>query len=1023
MPNGSDLPATPKARAPSGELNVEAILTTHRILGEFGRDDRTFDILHADLYDPRPQVVVSALWALGTLADSRSFGYVAQLLNQTDPEIVCAAVKALGRIAAPKTLPFLLHLSMSRREESVQLEVLRALAASFPDAPEARKLAAALSHSPAVQPETRSAALEVLIQLQARDGAESALALAVKERDGISSLLQAARSDGSLAEAALSALSQNHGRLPMHLRVQLIALAAPLATQAARDVFFQSLADDNPAVRRECYRRIGTLPGQVPHFDALCSMLIAGVEPDPSLEGEALLAMDSMETMVRAAGPAPEFPSLSGLASSIAELFERLESTYERDIDMSHETGWQIAHAKEYMELYFDEETKKIFLQAIKSGGSPVERQRAASRLKESAVKLEACHFEGYGILHELLADPTRSGIALFIRHLSLAKTEKRSALCRLKRALSLSRLMGPDGMEELLVKILNWSRKAKLFRLAEQALFALHRAEPKIAIAACRDCMRPPVKNKMLAIAAMELVKDFDLAEMEPALINLFHENDRYIRLALLDTLAAVPALGENLLRTILQLFCAEADNESASRLADLLGTRADTGISGALIDVYDRFEEWKKILAISVIHRVAQRSAPDTGLIEFLYRVLRTGTPAVLARVPAALMALGDDYAPRVLTDVLARLSPAERITLVRDLRDHLKPAVIAVIWSLMREEDKWLQEALRFVLPLTSDPRAQQLLVSMVRVLRMPASDAEPAEVEPVDGQGVHFSTEKDTYKFEREHVRTCAVLFSDIQDYSRKAQELSPMQITDLLQEYEGILLPIADANEGTLVKRMGDGHLFLFSDPLAAVLAAIRVQKALTRFNRFRPEMLRVVVRIGIHWGEVVERGGDALGNTVNIASRLQSVARGGSTCISQELIGKVNDWIHANDLGMIEIKGLREPLHVWEPIEIVLGIPADRDPLKRGRRQDAAAAAQPAGASVERAVVESFVRNLEQAFRRLHEVCEECARTAEDASRINAEFDSIWRDLIPSFTSLGISGAAVEAPEPEKEGI
>ena len=129
--------------------------------------------------------------------------------------------------------------------------------------------------------------------------------------------------------------------------------------------------------------------------------------------------------------------------------------------------------------------------------------------------------------------------------------------------------------------------------------------------------------------------------------------------------------------------------------------------------------------------------------------------------------------------------------------------------------------------------------------------------------------------------------------------------------------------------------MGDGHIFVFDDPLCAVLAGIRVQKALRRFNRFRPEKLRVMIRIGIHWGEVVERAGDVFGNTVNVASRLQAAAMGGTTCISQGLYKLVADWIHANDLGMIRAKGLRDPIHTWEPTEVALGLPADLDPLRR----------------------------------------------------------------------------------------
>src|SRR5208282_2809546 len=103
--------------------------------------------------------------------------------------------------------------------------------------------------------------------------------------------------------------------------------------------------------------------------------------------------------------------------------------------------------------------------------------------------------------------------------------------------------------------------------------------------------------------------------------------------------------------------------------------------------------------------------------------------------------------------------------------------------------------------------------------------------------------------------------------------KKAQVLPPMQLSALLQEYEKVLLGHIEAHHGELVKRMGDGHMILFRDPLAAVLAAIRLQKSLRRFNRYRDESTRVIIRIGIHSGSVVRKAeGDVLGNAVNIAS-------------------------------------------------------------------------------------------------------------------------------------------------------
>jgi class 3 adenylate cyclase len=993
---------------PSRELADEAILTTHRILEAFGRDGRTFDIFHADLFSSRPVVALSALQAVTSIADPRSLVYVARLFRHPDPGVVCAAVRAAGAVGTAEALPLLLSLSASSREDSVQLEVLRALANGFPDAPETRQLAVTLSRSVALQEETRTACLEVLTQLPGSADTGGPLELAQQNPDVLPFLLQRARKDDDLAEKLFRTYRTTHAALPLTVRGALVSLAAPFSSEQGSAIFLESLQGENQGVRRECYRHLGAHPGQVNHFDALCGLLVANVENDPSMEEEALAAVNSMESGLRAADSVPLLPSLAGVPAAIEHQFDALRAALETDLDTAHEMGQQIASAKEYIEFHLSEEAKKAFLQSIKAGGSPQARRECAHALKDSAVRLESRHYDGYRILLSLLADPGRPGIALFIRNLTHADTGKRAILCGLKRSLALSRLAPPAVARDLFVAILEWAREMKLYRLAELALFALHRVDPRSALAVCREFMTPPVVTKILAIAAFDLMKDMDLAEMEPIIISLLYENDRYIRLALLESLDSVEtAPGVNLLRSILQLFCAETDPEVSSQLVDLLGAKGDAGVARALIEVYDRFDDGKKTLAIPLLARIAQRAGAESrpALTEFLYRVLRADSTPVLARVPAALLALGDDYAPNVIRDLLPRLGPAERATLVRDLRDSLRPAVIAVVWSLLREPDRGLQQTLRETLPRTSDPRAQQLLVSMVRTLRTRGSETEPQKAE-ASGHAARLSTEKEAYRFEREHMRTCAVVFTDIEDYSGKAQEMSSMELSVLLQEYEGILLPIIDAHEGTLVKRMGDGHLFVFREALEAVLAAIRVQKALRRYNRFQPERQRVQIRIGIHWGEVVERAGDVLGNTVNIASRLQTVAMGGSTCISQDVYDRVADWIHANDLGALQIKGVREPIHAWEPTEAALGMPAELDPFKRSGRREPSPRSESREGGASRTGVEALSTALSQAFQRLQAISRRSARAGEETA-IDQEFVRSWEALQPLLADLG----------------
>ena len=158
--SGASIPPGGRPLQTGGGLATEAILTTHRILGAFGRVPRTFDILHADLFDSRQEVVLSALRALAGTKDRRSFMYVARLFRHPDPVVVCAAVKAGGAIAPPDAMPIFVKLATSTRVESVLLELLRAMAKCCAEAPEVKHLATALSRSVTAQPETRAAAIE-----------------------------------------------------------------------------------------------------------------------------------------------------------------------------------------------------------------------------------------------------------------------------------------------------------------------------------------------------------------------------------------------------------------------------------------------------------------------------------------------------------------------------------------------------------------------------------------------------------------------------------------------------------------------------------------------------------------------------------------------------------------------------------------------------------------------------------------------------------------------------------------------
>jgi class 3 adenylate cyclase len=343
--------------------------------------------------------------------------------------------------------------------------------------------------------------------------------------------------------------------------------------------------------------------------------------------------------------------------------------------------------------------------------------------------------------------------------------------------------------------------------------------------------------------------------------------------------------------------------------------------------------------------------------GAVEFLYRILRGDHEASRRSAAVMLYKLEDDYAPQVLADLLSAGPGEVALDILRRVRGALREALLPPLGALLPSAAPAVHQALRELLVAAEGIALRQKIVAMILGLRAGASEDEEDLPIAVDGGTVALHSERTAFQFERENMQDLVMFFTDIKGYSKKAQILTPLQLTNLLQEYEKILLAHVEGHAGELVKRMGDGHMIVFQRPLDAVLAAIRLQKSLRRFNRYRDENTQVVIRIGIHSGQVVRKsGGDVLGNAVNIASRLESSAQPGSVLVSDRIYDAVKDHVHAREIGAITVKNITGAIKVFEPYEIVIDLPAQLDPLKGARaplstEQRPAAGGQRAGAA------------------------------------------------------------------------
>ncbi len=128
---------------------------------------------------------------------------------------------------------------------------------------------------------------------------------------------------------------------------------------------------------------------------------------------------------------------------------------------------------------------------------------------------------------------------------------------------------------------------------------------------------------------------------------------------------------------------------------------------------------------------------------------------------------------------------------------------------------------------------------------------------------------------------------AIMFTDIVGYTALMGEDEQKAIR-LLDKNLSIQKPLIEQHQGKLLKEIGDGLLSSFNSAIEAVKCAIEIQDKL----KDDPELN---IRVGIHTGDVLFRDGDVLGDGVNIASRIESLASSGDILVSESVYNSIKN--------------------------------------------------------------------------------------------------------------------------------
>ena len=210
--------------------------------------------------------------------------------------------------------------------------------------------------------------------------------------------------------------------------------------------------------------------------------------------------------------------------------------------------------------------------------------------------------------------------------------------------------------------------------------------------------------------------------------------------------------------------------------------------------------------------------------------------------------------------------------------------------------------------------------------------PVSDAAvPQSYTPVH-LAQRILRQRSSLEGERKHV---AVLFADVIGFTPISERTDPEQMHAIMERFFDVLLAEVHRFEGTVNQFTGDGIMALFGAPLAledaprcAGMAALAMQQGV---ERLRQELLAETglefrMRVGVHTGLVVvgKIGNDlrmdytAVGDTTNLAARLQALAPAGSILISEATHRLVTGYFDTRDCGELAVKGRSAPVRAFE---------------------------------------------------------------------------------------------------------
>ena len=305
-----------------------------------------------------------------------------------------------------------------------------------------------------------------------------------------------------------------------------------------------------------------------------------------------------------------------------------------------------------------------------------------------------------------------------------------------------------------------------------------------------------------------------------------------------------------------------------------------------------------------------------PDTVTAP-LYELHNHPSRFVRAASIGLLVRLNDDNRVDLVSELISTEGPipvgAYRLVtdlMAGEISDEIRTKLFQSLMSRigrMTDDEEAVCEAFRTVL-------AGRPFVEFLKPQRQRADD-----VQDLKEMLRHRTASKATTDYQiAKSIRRRAITFLDITGFTPRAARMTAIELGFFLVQVEDEVMPFIENHDGTLVKRLGDGFLVSFPNSTHALASALEMLHYLAQKNQLLQEEDRVRLRAGIHVGDVLVDRDDVFGDTVNVAARVEAMAKPMCICFTEDVFREIPRRNEAIEyMGPTKLKGKDEPIPLY----------------------------------------------------------------------------------------------------------